>query len=88
MGDMTIRGDRAQGTTNTSSVASLDANSLETPKYSQPRVVGDTTVYLTDGDAKAFDAWGRDHVTLHKNRTTREAVAETVAQVLSFLKGS
>lgn len=86
MGDRNVIGSNgAVGLGSLSSVSHVDANSVETPSYNQPRVIGDSTVYLTEADAKVFDGWDKADVKVDPKRSTFEALKQTVKDIASFL---
>lgn len=86
MGDRNVIGSNpAAGLGSLSSVSHVDANSVETPTYSQPRVIKDATVYLTESDAKAFDSWDKADVKVDTKRSTFESLKQTVKDIASFL---
>ncbi len=86
MGDRNVVGSNGTvGFGSLSSVAHVDANSVETPTYNQPRVIGENTVCLTASDAKAFDSWDKADVKVDTKRSTFEALKQTVKDIASFL---
>lgn len=86
MGDRNVvGGNGAVGFGSLSSVAHVDANSVETPTYNQSRVIGENTVYLSDSDAKVFDSWDKTDVKVDTKRSTFEALKQTVKDIASFL---
>ncbi len=85
MGDRNVVG--SNGTAaygSVSSVAHVDANSVETPTYNQARVIGENTVYLTADDSKVFDSWNKNDVSVHDN--TKRSMADNLKATIKMAK--
>ncbi|MCU0695004.1 MAG: hypothetical protein MUC96_00595 [Myxococcaceae bacterium] len=87
MGDSTIVGSKGfAGAGSLSSVEHLDANTIPTQHYTKEAKVGDATVYLTPADAERLETWDKTEVSIHKNRTTKEAAVETFKDLVRWLR--
>jgi hypothetical protein len=87
MGNSTIIGSKGfNGTGSVSAVEHLDANTVPTQHYTTEARVGDSTVYLTPADAERLATWDKTDVTVHKNRTTKEAAIETLKDLARWLR--
>lgn len=93
MGDRSILGSAGSGFGSVSTIERLDANSVATQQYSEPRTItskdafGATStkeVFLTKADAETFDRWEKPNVSVNVNGTTAQRIK---AAITEFLEG-
>ena len=83
MGDRAILGSGSDGVGMGSlHLDRIDANSKITESFTEPRTVGNKTVYLTKTDAERFDVFDPGKTSVHTNGNSFERLKAAIADFL------